>query len=95
MKDDNDVAEDLDQVIRESAEGPAEAHGDAGGTKQQSLRAINVQMDDGKTEGRFVTFILCIVDTRNHEVVLANAGHAAPIIRRAGGSVEQSDQERA
>jgi len=61
----------------------------------RAIRAINEQMDDGKIEGRFVTFILSIVDTRSHEVVLANAGHAAPIIRRAGGSVEQFDQERA
>ena len=31
------MAEDLDQVIRENAQGPAEAHGDAGGMKQHSL----------------------------------------------------------
>jgi hypothetical protein len=31
------VADDLKDVIRENAEGPAEAHGDAGGMKQHSL----------------------------------------------------------
>lgn len=61
----------------------------------QAIMAINEQMCDGKIEGRFVTFILCVVDTRTHEVVLANAGHAAPIIRRANGTVERFAQELA
>ena len=61
----------------------------------EAIRAINDHMCDGKIEGRFVTYILCIVDTRNHEVVLSNAGHASPIIRRANGSVERFDQELA
>ena len=30
--------EPLDDTIRENAKGPAEAHGDAGGVKQHSLR---------------------------------------------------------
>ncbi len=59
----------------------------------EAMEAINHHMCDGKIEGRFVTYVLCIVDTRNHEVVLSNAGHASPIIRRAGGTVEQFDQE--
>jgi serine phosphatase RsbU (regulator of sigma subunit) len=61
----------------------------------EAIKAINEQMCDGKIEGRFVTYILCIVDTRNHEVVLSNAGHASPIIRRANGLVERFDQELA
>ena len=32
------MADDLDQTIRENAQGPAEAHGDAGGVKQHSLK---------------------------------------------------------
>jgi len=31
------MADDLDNTIRENAEGPAEAHGDSGGMKQHSL----------------------------------------------------------
>jgi phosphoserine phosphatase RsbU/P len=61
----------------------------------EAIRAINDHMCDGKIEGRFVTYILCIVDTRNHEVVLSNGGHASPIIRRANGSVERFDQDLA
>ena len=59
----------------------------------EAIKAINHHMCDGKIEGRFVTYVLCIVDTRNHEVVLSNAGHASPIIRRASGIVERFDQE--
>jgi serine phosphatase RsbU (regulator of sigma subunit) len=59
----------------------------------EAMRAINDHMCDGKIEGKFVTFILCVVDTRNHEVTLSNGGHASPIIRRADGSVEQFDQD--
>lgn len=32
------MSENLEQVIRENAQGPAEAHGDAGGVKQHNLR---------------------------------------------------------
>jgi len=31
------MADDLEDVIRENAEGPAEAHGDSGGMKQHGL----------------------------------------------------------
>ncbi len=59
----------------------------------EAIQAINNHMSDGKIEGKFVTFILAIVDTRNHTVTLANAGHASPIIRRANGTVEQFNQD--
>jgi hypothetical protein len=32
------MSDDLDQTIRENAQGPAEAHGDSGGVKQHSLK---------------------------------------------------------
>jgi len=32
------MADDLEQTIRENAQGPAEAHGDSGGMKQHNLR---------------------------------------------------------
>lgn len=32
------MPDDLDQTIRENAQGPAEAHGDSGGVKQHSLQ---------------------------------------------------------
>jgi phosphoserine phosphatase RsbU/P len=61
----------------------------------EAMQAINEHMCDGKMEGRFVTYVMCILDTRNHQVLLSNAGHAAPIIRRASGVLERFDQELA
>lgn len=61
----------------------------------EAINAINDHMCDTEVEGRFVTYILCIVDTRTHEVVLSNAGHASPITRRADGSVDQFNQDLA
>lgn len=58
-----------------------------------AICAINDHMCDTNVEGRFVTYVLAILDTKNHTVELANAGHMAPIIRRANGSVEQFDEE--
>ncbi len=59
----------------------------------EAICAINNHMCDSDVEGRFVTYLLVIVDTKNHEVVLANAGHMPPIIRRASGAIEQFDEE--
>lgn len=56
-----------------------------------AMMAINEHMCDGKNAGRFVTFVLCMVDTRSHQVVLSIAGHAPPLIRRADGTIEQFD----
>jgi serine phosphatase RsbU (regulator of sigma subunit) len=36
---------------------------------------------------RFVTFVMAVVDTKQHEVVLVNAGHMAPLLRRRDGTV--------
>ena len=56
----------------------------------EAIMAINEHMCDGKIEGRFVTYVLCMVDPRNHEVVLSIAGHASADYsprRRNGGAI--------
>lgn len=58
-----------------------------------AINAINDHMCDTSVEGRFVTYLLAIVDTKSNTVELANAGHMSPIIRRADGRVEQFDEE--
>ncbi len=59
----------------------------------EAVCAINQHMCDSEVEGRFVTYLLCIVDANSHEVVLVNAGHMPPIIRRANGTIEKFDEE--
>ncbi|MBC8350893.1 MAG: SpoIIE family protein phosphatase [Planctomycetes bacterium] len=44
---------------------------------------------------RFVTFILVIIDSETHEATIVNAGHMAPIFRRADGSIEEPGDDEA
>jgi len=60
---------------------------------EAAMLAINEHMCDSAVEGRFVTYVLAIVDTVNHRVSLSNAGHMAPMIRRADGTMEHFDDD--
>jgi sigma-B regulation protein RsbU (phosphoserine phosphatase) len=40
-------------------------------------------------EGRFISFFYCTIDTEEHILRYANAGHYAPILLRADGTVER------
>ena len=37
---------------------------------------------------RFITFLLAILDSQRHEIVIVNAGHNAPLLRHYDGRVE-------
>ncbi len=52
-----------------------------------AVEAINKHMCAAAVEGRFVTYVLSIIDLPTHEMTLVNAGHMSPIIRRADGSL--------
>jgi len=43
-------------------------------------------------EDRFVTMILAVLDPARHEVCLVNAGHMAPLLRRASGEIEPAGE---
>jgi len=60
---------------------------------EPAMSAINDHMCDSAVEGRFVTYVLCMVNPANHQLVLSNAGHMSPIIRKADGTVESFDDE--
>lgn len=55
----------------------------------QAVTLINNQMCAKSVEGRFVTFVLTILDTRNHRMSCVNAGHMSPMIRKVDGSIEE------
>jgi len=38
---------------------------------------------------KFVTFILVVINPKTHEITIVNAGHMAPMYRRADGTVEE------
>ena len=59
----------------------------------EAIEAINRQMCHNMVEGRFVTYLLIIIDLETHNMSLVNAGHMSPIIRKPDGSVEEFNED--
>ena len=59
----------------------------------QAIEKINGHMCARAVEGRFVTFVLIIIDSEKHTMSLSMAGHMSPIIRKADGSLEEFSDE--
>ncbi|MEX0938295.1 MAG: SpoIIE family protein phosphatase [Pirellulales bacterium] len=53
-----------------------------------AVRKINATFLRSDWADRFVTFIAAVLDPASHEVMLVNAGHMAPLLRRQSGEVE-------
>jgi phosphoserine phosphatase RsbU/P len=59
--------------------------------EEEHLPRLVQRLNDSFTEeegGRFVTLLLLVLDPRSHTVLLVNAGHWDPVLRRASGEVE-------
>lgn len=56
-----------------------------------AIHRINSHMCHNMVEGRFVTYILGVIDLDTNRITLANAGHMSPLIRRANGEVDEID----
>jgi serine phosphatase RsbU (regulator of sigma subunit) len=57
-----------------------------------------ITLNDGMSRlglDRFVTMIVTVLDPRTHEVTIVNAGHMAPLLRRADGGVEEPGEDLA
>ncbi len=52
------------------------------------VERLNRSLCDARTEERFITFLLALLDGERHELTVVNAGHMAPMIRRTDGQVE-------
>jgi serine phosphatase RsbU (regulator of sigma subunit)/pSer/pThr/pTyr-binding forkhead associated (FHA) protein len=50
---------------------------------------LNHQFDDGGVLDLYITFLLVILDIRQHRLKLVNAGHPCPLIRRRNGHLEE------
>jgi len=59
----------------------------------QAAERINHHMCVSAVEGRFVTFVLAIIDTQTFEMSLVIAGHMSPIIRKADGTLVEFPEE--
>ncbi len=59
----------------------------------EAVARINDHMCAKAVEGRFVTFVLIILDIQNHQMQVVNAGHMSPMIRKADGTIEEFPEE--
>jgi len=59
----------------------------------EAVNRINDHMCNRAVEGRFVTFVLTIIDLKSHKIEVVNAGHMSPIIRKADGTVEEFPED--
>jgi len=67
----------------------------AGVEPAEIMTRLNGQVGDAGEHGRFVTMTLIQIDPRNHELIVVNAGHMDPLVRRASGTVDSIHAERA
>lgn len=58
-----------------------------------AVQYVNRAFAEQELEDRFVTMIFAIVDPATHEVMLVNAGHMPPMLRRAEGDVAEMHEE--
>ena len=58
------------------------------GTPAEILRDVNAQLCEGNGSDMFVTVYLVVLDLATGRGLAANAGHADPVLRRAGGCFE-------
>ena len=58
----------------------------------EAFAAINEHMCAKMAEGRFVTYVLAVIDPKANELALCNGGHMSPFIRRPDGAVDNFDE---
>ena len=52
-----------------------------------AVARLNRIFSDSRWEDRFVTLVVAVLDPASHEVILSNAGHMAPLLRRPDGKI--------
>lgn len=60
-----------------------------------AIARLNRVFCENRWEGRFVTCVMAVLDPARHEVTILNAGHMAPLLRRANGEVAPLGEEAA
>jgi len=59
----------------------------------EAIEKINGHMCANMVEGRFVTYLLITIDTKNHKMKIIMAGHKSPMIRKPDGTIEEFPDE--
>ncbi len=65
----------------------------SGGDLVDVAEAVDRDLCEANISSRFITFLLIALDAQSHRLVIVNAGHICPIIRRAGGRLEFIGEE--
>jgi serine phosphatase RsbU (regulator of sigma subunit) len=60
----------------------------------QVVAQLNSNLCATRTEGRFVTLLLVLLDSEQHEWTAVNAGHLRPLARRSDGRIEVITEEQ-
>jgi serine phosphatase RsbU (regulator of sigma subunit) len=61
----------------------------------KAIRQINEGFANHDWQDKFVTMIAAVLNPRTNELTTVNAGHMAPLLRRAGGGVSEIGEEAA
>ncbi len=59
----------------------------------EAIQKINNHMCSNMVEGRFVTYLLIVLDTKNHKMRMVDAGHMSPMIHKPDGTIEEFSEE--
>ncbi len=59
----------------------------------EATEKINHHMSANAIEGRFVTFVFAMIDTKSHEMQVCIAGHMSPMIRKVDGSIVELPED--
>jgi sigma-B regulation protein RsbU (phosphoserine phosphatase) len=63
------------------------------GDVREAVHRINNQMCTRAVEGRFVTFVLCVIELKTGEMTIAIAGHMPIMIRQTDGTIIEFGEE--
>lgn len=58
-----------------------------------AILSINEHMCESPIEGRFVTYVLLVLDPKTGQFTFSNAGHNSPIIRRLSGEIQLNNED--
>lgn len=59
----------------------------------EAIQKINNHMCSNMVEGRFVTYLLIVLDVKNHKMRMVDAGHMSPMIHKPDGTIEEFPED--
>ncbi len=62
-------------------------------TPAEAVARLNRVFCQSRWEGRFITFVVAVLDPARHELCIVNAGHLEPLVCRASGKIEAVGHE--